>query len=108
MIKLDAPVYMIAFTPHGASRGDIVATWPEGKATCFDMFGGLICVASDCVGRGWDLDQFARHQCGIASRQIMSIGFCCDHAVEVDRIEEIVHTEFPTLKLHPRGRTTKP
>jgi hypothetical protein len=100
------PFYMIAFTPRGGCRGFIKFCWPEGTAYCYMIDGQPIGAYADLEGRGWPLEQAVRLQCGIAARQVMTIGFAVDDEADVKRIADVVEKEFPDLVLHPRGITT--
>ena len=104
-----APVYMIGFTPHGACRGELRCSWPEGTAEFYDLTGTLRSATRDLVGRGWSIAQFVRFECGIATRQCVSVSFACDNEADVNTIDRIAREEFPALVpdwRHPRGRST--
>jgi hypothetical protein len=100
------PIHMIAFTPRGGCRGYIKFFWPEGTAYSYTVDGRLINACADLEDRGWPLEQAVRFQCGIASRQVMMVGFAVDDEADIRRIADVVEKEFPDLVLHPRGITT--
>jgi hypothetical protein len=107
MMIRDNPIFMIGFTPRGACRAETRCSWPAGTAYTFNLKGEMVVAARDLEGRGWSIEQFARHQCGIASRQLTSVSFACDSKDDIDTIARIVETEFPDLVpdwRHPGGR----
>lgn len=108
MSEVMAPIYMIGFTPQGACRGELRCTWPEGVAEFYDLTGTLRVASRDLVGRDWSVAQFARFECGVATRQCVSIAFACDNEADVDTIDQVVRVEYPALAYnwrHPGGRS---